>query len=75
MKKCDLVDKELPASCPDIIEFNMGGGRGCNVSFRDFKNIYQDTDGTVYCSNCGIVIGVYPIGKIPFKRRDDNVFP
>ncbi|NTV23810.1 MAG: hypothetical protein HGA85_05555 [Nanoarchaeota archaeon] len=73
MRQCDLIDKPLPDRCTDIV--TMTNGSGCEVSFRNMENLFQDTDGTVYCHNCSTVIGVYPIGKVPFRRRDDNVLP
>lgn len=72
MKKTHIEDKPIPQSCPNTFTISSDH---CDVSFKDGKNLYQNTDGTLYCMNCGIVIGVYRSGKLPVVRRDDNVLP
>lgn len=72
MREIDLIEERLPGFCPSIFSLGMGF---CGVSFKNFENLYQDTDGTVYCTNCGIVIGVYKKKTVPFRRRDDNALP
>lgn len=66
MRYTDLDGRELPLHCPN--EIKMGGG-GCGAKFISNKNLFQDTDGVVYCSNCGIAIGAFPLNTIPVRRR------
>jgi hypothetical protein len=63
-----------PHALPD--ECKKGLGNGCGTRFgNSTKDLFQTTDGGVYCHKCGLFHGIYPLGTIPFKRRDDNIIP
>lgn len=71
MRSIDQVNKaDLPGSCPRSLT-----GRGCGIGFAGDDNLWQDTDGCVYCANCGLNFGAWPAGRIKFKVRDDNIIP
>jgi hypothetical protein len=65
MREIELAKKELPGYCPNRI---TSSGNGCGVSFRNYEHLFQDTDGVVYCANCGHTLGAFPLKKIPFRR-------
>ena len=63
----------LPNSC-----LNKGGGlnfleKSCNVSFKNFNNLVQDTDGIIYCKCCGLSYGQFKPNSLKVTLKDNNI--
>lgn len=64
---------ELPNKCSTPSNMPSNDLFFCGTSFKHKKNLYQDTDLSIRCVNCGKIHGYFKKGVIPFRLPDDNI--
>lgn len=65
-------ENDLPSQCPNSnFTLNFMLHKSCNASFKNKKNLYQDTDLIVYCIKCGQSFGQFKKNTIPYKFENN----